>query len=233
MIVRLPHNKSQVYSILGILMVGAIYVPVDVNIGEKRLESILEQCNCKVVLTNGSSSNRIHEIFVNIDDVICKSDLIDKFEIEHISSDDIAYIIFTSGTTGIPKGVVISHSAAFNTIYDINQKFGVFEQYTTKNLSEGRFAVTGDPNDKMMFKVPTLRNIELTYPYFHDGQVDLLEEAVQIMGKIQLNKEFTDDELSDMVAFLKTLTGEQPKIELPHLPPSNPNTPQPNPFGEK
>ncbi|HDU0748800.1 TPA: amino acid adenylation domain-containing protein, partial [Staphylococcus pseudintermedius] len=138
-IVRLPHNKSQVYSILGILMVGAIYVPVDVNIGEKRLESILEQCNCKVVLTNGSSSNRIHEIFVNIDDVICKSDLIDKFEIEHISSDDIAYIIFTSGTTGIPKGVVISHSAAFNTIYDINQKFGVSERDCLLGISKLNF----------------------------------------------------------------------------------------------
>ena len=112
------------------------------------------------------------------------------------------------------------------------QKFGVFEQYTTKNLAEGRFAVTGKPEDKMMFKVPTLRNIELTYPYFHDGQVNSLEEAVQIMGKIQLNKEFTDAEKADIVAFLRTLTGDQPKFQYPQLPPSNPNTPLPNPFGE-
>ena len=112
------------------------------------------------------------------------------------------------------------------------QKFGVFDQYTTKNLSEGRFAVTGNPEDKMKFKVPTLRNIELTYPYFHDGQVDSLEEAVAIMGKIQLNKEFSNEELADIVAFLKTLTGDQPKFEHPHLPPSNPNTPKPKPFGK-
>lgn len=112
------------------------------------------------------------------------------------------------------------------------QKFGVFEQYTTKNLAEGRFAVTGKPEDKMLFKVPTLRNIELTYLYFHDGQVNSLEEAVQIMGKIQLNKEFTDAETADIVAFLKTLTGDQPKFQYPHLPPSNPNTPLPNPFGK-
>ncbi|UNU72806.1 cytochrome-c peroxidase [Moraxella nasovis] len=112
------------------------------------------------------------------------------------------------------------------------QKFGVFEQYTTKNLSQGRFAVTGKPEDKMLFKVPTLRNIELTYPYFHDGQVNSLEEAVRIMGKIQLNKEFTNEETADIVAFLKTLTGDQPNIQLPNLPPSNTSTPKPNPFGE-
>ncbi|WP_323843579.1 cytochrome-c peroxidase [Moraxella sp. Pampa] len=112
------------------------------------------------------------------------------------------------------------------------QKFGVFEQYTTKNLSEGRFAVTGKPEDKMLFKVPTLRNIELTYPYFHDGQVNSLEEAVKIMGKIQLNQDFTEVETADIVAFLKTLTGDQPKLQYPHLPPSNPNTPLPNPFGK-
>ena len=112
------------------------------------------------------------------------------------------------------------------------QKFGVFEQYTTKNLSEGRYAVTGNPDDKLLFKVPTLRNIELTYPYFHDGQVNSLEEAVQIMGKIQLNKQFTNEETADIVAFLRTLTGDQPNLKLPMLPPSNASTPLPNPFGE-
>jgi cytochrome c peroxidase len=113
------------------------------------------------------------------------------------------------------------------------QKFGVFEQYTTQNLSEGRYAVTGKEQDKGWFKVPTLRNIELTYPYFHDGKVNSLAEAVNIMGRIQLNREFTTAETTDMVAFLKTLTGVQPKIEYPILPPSNDNTPLPEPFNKK
>lgn len=113
------------------------------------------------------------------------------------------------------------------------QKFGVFDQYTTKNLAEGRFGVTGKEEDKMVFKVPTLRNIELTYPYFHDGAVNSLEEAVQIMAKIQLNRELSDADTADIVAFLKTLTGEQPKIEYPQLPPSNANTPLPQPFGNQ
>lgn len=110
------------------------------------------------------------------------------------------------------------------------QKFGVFDKYTTQNLAEGRYAVTGKEEDKGLFKVPTLRNIELTYPYFHDGQVDSLAEAVNIMGKIQLNREFTPEETADIVAFLKTLTGDQPNIKLPTLPPSNENTPKPEPF---
>ena len=110
------------------------------------------------------------------------------------------------------------------------QKFGVFEKYTTQNLSEGRYAVTGKEEDKYVFKVPTLRNIELTYPYFHDGQVNSLAEAVNIMGKIQLNRAYTKDETADIVAFLKTLTGDQPVIKYPVLPPSNENTPLPEPF---
>lgn len=138
-IVRLPHNKSQVYSILGILMVGAIYVPVDINIGEKRFKSILEQCNCKVVLTNSNSNDTDCEVFVNINDVNCREDLINMFEMEHINSCDAAYIIFTSGTTGTPKGVVISHGAAFNTIYDVNQKFGVSEKDCLLGISKLNF----------------------------------------------------------------------------------------------
>jgi len=56
-----------------------------------------------------------------------------------------------------------------------------------------------------------LRNIEKTYPYFHDGSVEKLDDAVKIMAKTQLNKELTDKETTDIVAFLKTLTGEVPK----------------------
>ncbi|SUD92114.1 cytochrome-c peroxidase [Psychrobacter phenylpyruvicus] len=113
------------------------------------------------------------------------------------------------------------------------QKFGVFDKYTTQNLAEGRYAVTGKEEDKGLFKVPTLRNIELTYPYFHDGQVNSLAEAVNIMGRIQLNREFTPEETADIVAFLKTLTGDQPNIKLPILPPSNENTPKPEPFSKQ
>lgn len=81
-----------------------------------------------------------------------------------------------------------------------------------------------------MFKVPTLRNIELTYPYFHDGSVWTLEEAVNTMADIQLGQKLTEKETKEMVAFLNSLTGEQPQISLPILPPSNKETPRPVPF---
>ncbi len=110
------------------------------------------------------------------------------------------------------------------------QKMGMVEPYQTKNPAEGRSAVTGNDADRLMFKVPTLRNVELTYPYFHDGEAKTLTEAVDVMGRVQLGKKFTEDENAKIVAFLKTLTGEQPSFALPILPPSTDNTPIPKPF---
>ncbi len=110
------------------------------------------------------------------------------------------------------------------------QKMGVVAPYETTSKVEGRIAVTGKESDRFKFKVPTLRNIELTYPYFHDGKAATLTEAVDIMGRLQLGKTFTDEENAKIVAFLKTLTGEQPTFLLPILPPSSDATPPPAPF---
>ena len=110
------------------------------------------------------------------------------------------------------------------------QKMGVLTPYKTANKVEGRKEVTGKETDRFVFKVPTLRNIELTYPYFHDGEVESLEEAVDIMGRIQLGKEFSNKDNAKIVAFLKTLTGKQPDFKLPVLPPSVNETPKPEPF---
>lgn len=110
------------------------------------------------------------------------------------------------------------------------QKMGLVEPYKTNNPAEGRVAVTGDDVDRFKFKVPTLRNVELTYPYFHDGGAETLTEAVNTMGRVQLGKKFTKDENAKIVAFLKTLTGDQPSFQLPILPPSTDKTPQPKPF---
>nr|WP_243479982.1 cytochrome-c peroxidase [Orrella daihaiensis] len=112
------------------------------------------------------------------------------------------------------------------------QKMGLVEPYHTTAAAEGRSAVTGKDADRFNFKVPTLRNVELTYPYFHDGGADTLVEAVDIMGRLQLGKKFTPDENAAIVAFLKTLTGEQPRIIVPILPPSSDATPRPTPFAD-
>ncbi len=95
------------------------------------------------------------------------------------------------------------------------QKFGVYGNYWemtgSEHVDEGRYKVTGNETDKYMFKVPLLRNIEKTYPYFHDGSVAELDDAVRIMAKLQLNKDLTDEEVNNIVAFLKTLTGTLPE----------------------
>jgi cytochrome c peroxidase len=110
------------------------------------------------------------------------------------------------------------------------QKFGIVEPYATDNPAAGRVAVTGQEADRQTFKVPTLRNIELTYPYFHDGRVNTLGEAVDTMARVQLGRHFTPEETVKVVAFLRTLTGDQPSFALPRLPRSSDTTPRPEPF---
>jgi cytochrome c peroxidase len=94
------------------------------------------------------------------------------------------------------------------------QKFGVYDEYwkhtKSEHIDEGRASVTGADADKYMFKVPSLRNIEKTYPYFHDGSVMSLNDAIKIMAKIQNDKDLTDEEVESIATFLKTLTGEVP-----------------------
>lgn len=111
------------------------------------------------------------------------------------------------------------------------QKMGLVAAYDTKSKAEGVAGLTGKDADRMKFKVPTLRNVEMTYPYFHDGAVWTLEEAVDIMGKLQLGRTYSKDEIAKIVAYLKTLTGKQPDFKLPILPPSTNDTPRPKPFG--
>ncbi len=111
-------------------------------------------------------------------------------------------------------------------------KMGLVQPYQTENPAQGVFDVTGKEEDRMKFKVPTLRNVELTYPYFHDGSVETLAEAVDIMGKVQLGRTFSEEETDLLVAFLKTLTGTQPSFSIPILPPSVDATPRPLPFDQ-
>lgn len=84
----------------------------------------------------------------------------------------------------------------------------------------GRMAVTGDPEDERVFRIPTLRNLPLTAPYFHDGSAATIEEAISIMADVQLDKELTAEQSEEIVAFLSALIGEQPQVVIPVLPPN-------------
>ncbi|MEQ5802268.1 cytochrome c peroxidase [Halomonas sp. H10-9-1] len=82
----------------------------------------------------------------------------------------------------------------------------------------GRFDVTGEESDRHRFRTPTLRNVAVTYPYMNNGATETLEEAVAIMGKEMLGRDFEEQTIADITAFLHTLTGEQPDYEVPALP---------------
>ncbi|TVP46746.1 MAG: cytochrome-c peroxidase [Halomonas sp.] len=82
----------------------------------------------------------------------------------------------------------------------------------------GRYIVTEEESDKYRFRTPTLRNVAVTYPYMNNGATETLEEAVAIMGQEMLGREFDDDTINSITAFLDTLTGEMPKFEVPALP---------------
>ncbi len=98
------------------------------------------------------------------------------------------------------------------------QKFGLIGDYWehtgSENIDEGRFAVTADETDKFVFRVASLRNVAETGPYFHDGSVESLEEAIRIMVTVQLGLELTDEEIQNLAAFLESLTGTVPQEAL-------------------
>ncbi len=94
------------------------------------------------------------------------------------------------------------------------QKFGVYGNYWeatgSKKVDNGKFDLSKNEAEKFVFKVPGLRNVAKTYPYFHDGSVKNLDDAIRIMGKLQLNKDLTDKQVKSIQVFLESLTGEVP-----------------------
>jgi cytochrome c peroxidase len=88
------------------------------------------------------------------------------------------------------------------------QKFGVFARPSAEQRSDlGRYYVTGAARDRGVFRVPSLRNVALTAPYFHDGRAKTLDAAVETMAKVQLGRTLRPGETVEIVRFLQTLTG--------------------------
>jgi cytochrome c peroxidase len=114
------------------------------------------------------------------------------------------------------------------------QKLGLLKPYATNDV--GRMAVTGKEQDKHFFKVPSLRNVAKTAPYFHDGSIKTLPEAVRIMSEYQTaTGKLPDEKVALIVAFLESLTGDLPGQETigkPQVPPNGPKTPAPDPNWE-
>lgn len=108
------------------------------------------------------------------------------------------------------KGCIACHNG-INIGGNLYSKFGFVEDSKTNNL--GRYKVTKDTDDKYFFKVPTLRNIDKTAPYLHDGRYNNLKNVVKFMLRYQLGKTATNQEIENIVSFLKSLNGELIKYE--------------------
>jgi cytochrome c peroxidase len=129
----------------------------------------------------------------------------------------------------IDKGCATCH-AGINVGGQTYAPFGVVERPGARILpptDKGRLIVTHTASDEYVFRVPALRNVELTAPYFHSGSSWDLREAVHVMGTSQLGQKLTDDEVSKITDFLNSLTGDQPQVTYPILPPSTSTTPRP------
>jgi cytochrome c peroxidase len=129
----------------------------------------------------------------------------------------------------IDKGCAACHNGV-NVGGGMYAPFGVVERPGADFLppgDKGRFMVTSTTSDEYVFKVPTLRNIELTPPYFHSGKSWDLKQAIAVMASSQLGQTLSDQEIASIEKFLLALTGEQPQVTYPILPPSTVDTPRP------
>lgn len=102
------------------------------------------------------------------------------------------------------------------------EKFGIYHPYENQT-DRGRYHITRHEKDAFVFKVPGLRNVTLTAPYFHDGQVALLPEAVRRMAWMQLDRILKQSEVNEIVRFLFALEGEQPLVVVPPVDPLMPH----------
>lgn len=141
-----------------------------------------------------------------------------KFD-DYLAGDDKALTLaeLKGMKTFVDVGCTTCHSGALlgGTLF---MKFGLTVNYWDYThsavIDSGRYLETGQPADMFVFKSMPLRNIEKTYPYFHDGSVAGLKDAVQIMAKTELNRELTETQVDEITVFLKTLNGEAPKSAL-------------------
>ncbi|MBI5838164.1 MAG: c-type cytochrome [Candidatus Eisenbacteria bacterium] len=114
-------------------------------------------------------------------------------------------------------GPVLESGQGFYQKFPTNEVAASVAKYDLK-ADAGRFGVTKKEEDRNLWRVQTWRNVALTAPYFHNGSVPTLREAVTVMAKTQLDKDLTPAESADIVAFLEGLTGEFPRQTLPRLP---------------
>lgn len=176
-----------------------------------KLENSHYKENFYLVFKDGITPNNLFEVIAEFEKALTTPN--SKFD-NYLRGDDSA--INAQEKRGYEKfkeiGCISCHNGV-NFGGNMYQKIGLMVPYHTDDItSQGRYKVTKRPRDKQVFKVPTLRNVELTAPYFHDGSIATLQDAIKDMKEHQLGIFTNGSEIDDIEAFLKTLTGDTPRI---------------------
>lgn len=124
---------------------------------------------------------------------------------------------FWVNMAGPVPGLAFQMGEGFYELFP-NYQGSVYDKQYQLAEDLGRYNVTGIESDRRMWRVASLRNVAVTAPYFHNGMVKKLEEAVRVMGKTQLKVDLTDQQIQDITVFLNTLTGKFPEQKMPRLP---------------
>lgn len=194
---------------------GPINNPAEHNMDAKTVENRINNSReykrlFKLVYgTTSISYKQILDAIVEFENALttpnAKFDQFLRGETQLTKDEKDGYILFKK------NGCITCHNGV-NVGGNSFQKMGTFLEYELKNDYPDRSKITNNPNHKNVFKVPTLRNISKTAPYFHDGSAKTLKEALSIMAKHNLGIKFEDEEVKQIIAFLKTLDGDLPKI---------------------
>lgn len=125
---------------------------------------------------------------------------------------------FYVNLAGPQPGIALKMGEGFWELFPNTRGTVYEEKYALISDDLGRYNYTGQEDHKIMWRLPTLRNVAITAPYFHNGKVKTLDEAVRVMAATELNRELNEQQVADIVEFLKSLTGKFPQQTMPRLP---------------
>ena len=171
------------------------------------------------VYKDGINKKNIKDAIVSFEQALLTPD--SRFDLFLKGNKDVLSQVERRGYQKFKSYGCIACHQGMNVGGNMYQSMGVMGNYFKKRQAPiteedlGRYSLTKKETDKFVFRVPSLRNVELTAPYFHDGSIKTLEAAVEVMAKYQLGVKIPKEDVDQITTFLKTLTGKTPEILLP------------------